>query len=239
MDTEYDYLFKCVTIGDSGVGKTQFVNLISNKPYNSEYRNTIGVEFTNKIVNVQNKNVKLQLWDTAGQERYRAITCAYYRGSVLTFLVFDISNRNSFENLHKWISETNSHSDQCSFTVLIGNKSDLNKLVLQEEIDNFVDENNCHIYYELSCKTQSNVINDILNDVAEELLARETSKYLTNTKKPKQTTTITNELSDTKFESKLENLTNELSDIKFKLTIFRWYVFCTLIAIIYFCFFRN
>lgn len=79
---EYDYLFKVVLIGDSGVGKSNLLSRFTRNEFNLESKSTIGVEFATKSIQAEGKTIKAQIWDTAGQERYRAITSAYYRGAV-------------------------------------------------------------------------------------------------------------------------------------------------------------
>nr|KAF6349876.1 RAB11B, member RAS oncogene family [Myotis myotis] len=90
-DDEYDYLFKVVLIGDSGVGKSNLLSRFTRNEFNLESKSTIGVEFATRSIQVDGKTIKAQIWDTAGQERYRAITSAYYRGAVGALLVYDIA----------------------------------------------------------------------------------------------------------------------------------------------------
>ena len=90
-DDEYDYLFKVVLIGDSGVGKSNLLSRFTRNEFYLESKSTIGVEFATRSVQCESKTIKAQIWDTAGQERYRAITSAYYRGAVGALLVYDIA----------------------------------------------------------------------------------------------------------------------------------------------------
>lgn len=132
----YDYLFKIVLIGDSGVGKSNLLSRFTRDEFNLESKSTIGVEFATKSVYLENgKIIKAQIWDTAGQERYRAITAAYYRGAVGALLVYDISKRTSFENVERWLKELRDHADENIVILLVGNKSDLKHLraVLADE----------------------------------------------------------------------------------------------------------
>eukprot|EP00614_Pseudopedinella_elastica_P006753 CAMPEP_0172594428 /NCGR_PEP_ID=MMETSP1068-20121228/13813_1 /TAXON_ID=35684 /ORGANISM="Pseudopedinella elastica, Strain CCMP716" /LENGTH=133 /DNA_ID=CAMNT_0013392443 /DNA_START=47 /DNA_END=449 /DNA_ORIENTATION=- len=87
---EYDYLFKVVLIGDSGVGKSNLLSRFTRNEFSLESKSTIGVEFATKSIQTEGKTIKAQIWDTAGQERYRAITSAYYRGAVGALLIYDI-----------------------------------------------------------------------------------------------------------------------------------------------------
>ena len=127
-DQDYDYLFKIVLIGDSGVGKSNLLSRFTRNEFNLESKTTIGVEFAQKTVSIDGKQIKAQIWDTAGQERYRAITSAYYRGAVGALLVYDVCKSNSFENAEKWMKELRDHADSQTVVLLTGNKADLKHL---------------------------------------------------------------------------------------------------------------
>mmetsp|Transcript_20034 Transcript_20034/g.34292 ORF Transcript_20034/g.34292 Transcript_20034/m.34292 type:complete len:215 (+) Transcript_20034:153-797(+) len=124
-DDEYDYLFKVVLIGDSGVGKSNLLSRFTRNEFNMESKSTIGVEFATRSVPCEGKTIKAQIWDTAGQERYRAITSAYYRGAVGALLVYDISKKQTFENVDRWLTELRDHADSNIVIMLVGNKCDL------------------------------------------------------------------------------------------------------------------
>jgi len=128
-DDDYDYLFKVVLIGDSGVGKSNLLSRFTKNEFNLESKSTIGVEFATRTLNVDGKVIKAQIWDTAGQERYRAITSAYYRGAVGALLVYDITRHATFENADRWLKELRGHTDSNIVVMLVGNKSDLRHLV--------------------------------------------------------------------------------------------------------------
>ncbi|KAJ9541787.1 hypothetical protein OSB04_028293 [Centaurea solstitialis] len=106
VDHEYDYLFKIVLIGDSGVGKSNILSRFTRNEFCLESKSTIGVEFATRTLQVEGKTVKAQIWDTAGQERYRAITSAYYRGAVGALMVYDITKKQTFENVQRAIPES-------------------------------------------------------------------------------------------------------------------------------------
>ncbi|CDP00152.1 unnamed protein product [Coffea canephora] len=135
VDHEYDYLFKIVLIGDSGVGKSNILSRFTRNEFCLESKSTIGVEFATRTLQVEGKTVKAQIWDTAGQERYRAITSAYYRGAVGALLVYDITKRQTFENVNRWLRELRDHADSNIVIMLAGNKSDLNYLRAVPEQD--------------------------------------------------------------------------------------------------------
>lgn len=128
VDHEYDYLFKIVLIGDSGVGKSNILSRFTRNEFCLESKSTIGVEFATRTLQIEGKTIKAQIWDTAGQERYRAITSAYYRGAVGALLVYDITKRQTFENVQRWLRELRDHADSNIVIMMAGNKSDLNHL---------------------------------------------------------------------------------------------------------------
>ena len=121
----YDMIFKIVLIGDTSVGKTNILSKYLSDEFDPESKATVGVEFGTKNFKIENNIVKVQIWDTAGQERYRSITNAYYKGAKGSLLVYDITNRKSFDNLDKWISDLKTNGDSSLSIVLLGNKSDL------------------------------------------------------------------------------------------------------------------
>ncbi|XP_073149752.1 ras-related protein RABA5a-like [Henckelia pumila] len=120
-----DYLFKIVLIGDSAVGKSNLLARFARDEFYANSKSTIGVEFQTQKMIINGKEVKAQIWDTAGQERFRAVTSAYYRGAVGALLVYDISRRQTFESIGRWLNELHTHSDMNVVTILVGNKSDL------------------------------------------------------------------------------------------------------------------
>ncbi|KAG6517235.1 ras-related protein RABA2a-like [Zingiber officinale] len=124
-DEEYDYLFKVVLIGDSGVGKTNLLSRFTRNEFNLESKSTIGVEFATRTLQVEGRIIKAQIWDTAGQERYRAITSAYYRGALGAIIVYDVTKSTTFENISRWLKELRDHADSNIAIMLVGNKTDI------------------------------------------------------------------------------------------------------------------
>lgn len=127
---QYDYVFKLILIGDSGVGKTNILNRYVNNTSNENNMPTIGIEFFIKTIKINNDVlIKNQIWDTSGQERFRSITSAYYRNSDGCIIVYDISKRESFNNIKFWFEDLSKYLDIKKICfLLIGNKSDLYKL---------------------------------------------------------------------------------------------------------------
>ncbi|KAI3918343.1 hypothetical protein MKX01_041663 [Papaver californicum] len=141
-DEEYDYLFKIVLIGDSGVGKSNLLSRFTRNEFCLESKSTIGVEFATRTLQVEGKTIKAQIWDTAGQERYRAITSAYYRGALGALLVYDVTKPTTFENVSRWLKELRDHADSNIVIMLIGNKTDLKHLraVATEDAQSFAEK---------------------------------------------------------------------------------------------------
>lgn len=157
-DDEYDYLFKVVLIGDSGVGKSNLLSRFTRNEFNLESKSTIGVEFATRSIQVDGKTIKAQIWDTAGQERYRAITSAYYRGAVGALLVYDIAKHLTYENVERWLKELRDHADSNIVIMLVGNKSDLRHLraVPTDEARAFAEKNGLS-FIETSALDSTNV----------------------------------------------------------------------------------
>ncbi|XP_008428934.1 RAB11a, member RAS oncogene family, like [Poecilia reticulata] len=157
-EDEYDYLFKVVLIGDSGVGKSNLLSRFTRNEFNLESKSTIGVEFATRSIQVEGKTIKAQIWDTAGQERYRAITSAYYRGAVGALLVYDIAKHLTYENAERWLKELQDHADSNIVIMLVGNKSDLRHLraVPTDEAKGFAEKNGLS-FLETSALDSSNV----------------------------------------------------------------------------------
>ncbi|KAL0717049.1 hypothetical protein Bca4012_066371 [Brassica carinata] len=154
-----DYVFKVVLIGDSAVGKTQLLARFARNEFSVDSKATIGVEFQTKTLVIDNKTVKAQIWDTAGQEsRYRAVTSAYYRGAVGAMLVYDMTKRQSFDHMAKWLEELRGHADKNIVIMLIGNKCDLGSLraVPTEDAQEFAERENL-FFMETSALEATNV----------------------------------------------------------------------------------
>ena len=124
-EENYEVMFKVVLIGDMKVGKTNIVSRYIKNEFNKDSMSTIGVEFGSKELVIEGHNVKVQIWDTAGQEKYKSITNAYYKGAKGAFVVYDITNKNSFDNADNWLNNLRASADKKCSIILIGNKSDL------------------------------------------------------------------------------------------------------------------
>eukprot|EP01071_Lankesteria_metandrocarpae_P000974 Lankesteria_metandrocarpae@DN1162_c0_g1_i1.p1 len=153
----YHYLFKYIIIGDTGVGKSCLLLQFTDKRFRIDHDLTIGVEFGARMLDVCGKQVKLQIWDTAGQESFRSITRSYYRGAAGALLVYDITRRDTFNHLSRWLEEVRQYANPHMTIMLIGNKCDLERReVLTEEGAQFARQHGL-IFLETSAKTAQNV----------------------------------------------------------------------------------
>ncbi|CAL8105075.1 unnamed protein product [Calicophoron daubneyi] len=169
MAKSYDYLFKLLLIGDSGVGKTCLLFRFSEDDFNSTFIATIGIDFKIRTIDIDGKKIKLQIWDTAGQERFRTITTAYYRGAMGIMLVYDVTNLRSFENIHLWMRNIDQHANQDVEKMLLGNKCDAGDEMRQVTRERGAELANSYSirFLETSAKSGANV------DEAFKLLARD------------------------------------------------------------------
>lgn len=150
---EHDLVVKAIIIGDSGVGKSSLLYRFTDNDWNPHYIATIGVDFKVMTFERESKIIKLQLWDTAGQERFRTITHTYYRGTHGVMLVFDVTNRDTFENICEWMRDVEKFSATDVPLLLVGNKCDLNneRQVPREEAEAMAKRLGCS-YVETSAK---------------------------------------------------------------------------------------
>lgn len=120
-----DYLLKMIIIGNTGVGKTSIVKRFVDNMFDKHQETTIGVEFGSKKFLVSGHQVKLQLWDTAGQETFLSVTKSYYKSSAAVLVVYDITNRSSFDDLTEWMERLEESANNDITVCIIGNKTDL------------------------------------------------------------------------------------------------------------------
>ena len=155
----YDSLFKILIVGDINTGKTAILDQFANGHFDHSYISTIGIDFNVKIIPLdQDTKVKLQVWDTCGQERFRALTRSYYRNAQAIIIVYDITNRASFEKSKVWMKEVENYVDHSVLIVLVGNKSDLyTKREIQYFEGHKLAEEKCMDFFETSAKYDNNI----------------------------------------------------------------------------------
>jgi len=158
MVEAYDFLLKFIVIGEAGTGKSCLLHHFIQNSFKEHSQHTIGVEFSSRTVKVGEKRIKLQLWDTAGQERFRSVTRSYYRGTAGALLVYDITSRQSFTNLSRWLADARALASPQLVTVLVGCKSDRedDREVEWAEASRWAAENDLH-FMETSSLSGDNV----------------------------------------------------------------------------------
>ncbi|KHJ42127.1 Ras family protein [Trichuris suis] len=168
----YNYLFKLLVIGNSGTGKSCLLHQFLEHKFKADALHTIGIEFGSKVVRIQDKSVKLQIWDTAGQERFRSVTRNYYRGAAGAILVYDVTSRESYNALTRWLADALLLASPQIVVVLIGNKKDLEmqREVTYTEASQFAQENDI-AFLEASALTGENV-EDAFLSCAQSIMAK-------------------------------------------------------------------
>ena len=161
----YNYVFKLIVIGDSGVGKSNILSRSVENIFDESHISTIGIDFKIKYVTLIDidyedsaKIIKFQIWDTAGQDRFKTLVSSYYRGATVAFIVFDLNNTESFDAVDKWNLELNKFADPNIIRFYIGNKSDLEPCLSKDEIRNKCG-NTGETYFELSAKNNLGIDN--------------------------------------------------------------------------------
>ena len=161
--------YKIIIVGDSSVGKSSILNYYINNSFHHSHNSTIGVDFRSKIIDVNNKNIKLQIWDTAGQERFRSIIRSYYRSCDGAIIVFDLTANKTLESIHSWLEELKNHNKINCPIILVGNKCDMcQNNISKTEIDKILDVNPNITYIEASAKNGL-MINEIFVTLAQKL----------------------------------------------------------------------
>ncbi len=147
-----------VVIGDTGVGKSCLLLQFVDRRFSAVHDLTIGVDFGSRIIELEGERVKLQIWDTAGQESFRSIARSYYRDAAGALLVFDVTRRETFAQLERWLQETKQFASQQICITLVGNKADLSKkrAISKEEAEKFAEQFDL-VYVETSAKTADGV----------------------------------------------------------------------------------
>jgi len=162
-------VLKLLLLGDSGVGKSSLMMRFADEKFVNNMISTAGVDFKNKKILIGTDEITLQIWDTAGQERFKTITQAYYRGAMGIVLVYDVTHKNSLQNVKYWMSNLAQHANQNVRKLIVGNKIDMTREVSTEEGKAMAEEFKIP-YIEASAKTGGNV-EDIFVSVAREILA--------------------------------------------------------------------
>ena len=168
-------LFKILLLGDSGVGKSSIIIRYIENNFSNNLMNSIGVDFKLKNIEVDSKKIKLQIWDTAGQERFKTITTSYYKGAHAILIVFDITDRDSFDHIRNWMADIDKFAKEGVLRILVGNKCDLvnNRKIGMEEAKEIANKYGIK-YIETSAKDTIN-IDDLFISTTKYLLMKQNS----------------------------------------------------------------
>ena len=162
--------YKIVIIGDINVGKTSILSRFRYGSFESDYMPTLGIDFFSKNLFFEDKTIRLILWDTAGQERFRSLIPSYLKNADCIIIVFDITNKESFLSLNKWLTDAKNNASENTIYVICGNKIDLKerRTVNENEINEYIEKNTGVIYMECSAKNGQG-IKDLFNVIAKNL----------------------------------------------------------------------
>ena len=167
-----DILLKVVVVGDSAVGKSNFLSRYVHNYFNEDISSTLGVDLLSKRIQIREKTVNIQFWDTAGQERMRALANAYYKNANGIIVVYDITVKSSFKSLDFWIREVKKNTDESVKIIIVGNKTDLlaHRQVSTEEAKEYADSKG-YFYAEVSAKVNyENKVSECVTTLASEIV---------------------------------------------------------------------
>ena len=158
LDSDFDYTIKILVVGDSTVGKTNFIRMFIENKFNQNYMTTSGIDLKTSSIEIKNKKIRVQLWDTAGQEKYRAITTNLFLKVQAALIVYDITNEETFNNLKTWVRSIKEECGKQIQMLIIGNKNDLNEeRVVDKNIAMEYAKEEKIDYLETSSKTGDNI----------------------------------------------------------------------------------
>ena len=158
IDSDFDYTIKILVVGDSTVGKTNFIRMFIENKFNQNYMTTSGIDLKTSNIEIKNKKIRVQLWDTAGQEKYRAITTNLFLKVQGVLIVYDITNEETFNNLKSWVKSIKDECGKQMQMLIVGNKNDLEEQrVIDKNIATEYAKEEKLEYIETSSKTGDNI----------------------------------------------------------------------------------
>ncbi|XP_018123391.1 ras-related protein Rab-12 [Xenopus laevis] len=182
-----DFKLQVIIIGSRGVGKTSLMERFTDDTFCEACKSTVGVDFKIKTVELRGKKIRLQIWDTAGQERFNSITSAYYRSAKGIILVYDITKKETFEDLPKWMKMIDKYASEEAELLLVGNKLDCetNREITRQQGEKFTQQITGMRFCEASAKDNFNVdeiflklVDDILKKMPLDLVRSELSNSI-------------------------------------------------------------
>lgn len=170
MNDNFDLILKLLIVGDSSVGKTNFIMRFINNEFINNYLTTSGIDLKTKDIEVKNKKIRIQIWDTAGQVQYKAITRNLFLKVMGAIIIYDITNEKSYNNLKSWVQLIREECGSHMQIIIVGNKCDLDseRKINQDEVMNYAEEEKIE-YIETSCKTGENV-HKVVKTICEKIL---------------------------------------------------------------------
>ena len=192
-EEDYDEKVKLMIIGDSSVGQSSLLKKYCKNEFSNSYITTVGIDFQVKILTINNIKIKIQIWDTAGEERYRVVAKNYFNTSDGFIIMYDITNRESFDSVSNWVEQIKESTPNYKKSVIFGNKSDLNKLRdVQINEGKELAKKHDFKFFETSAKDGSNLnegieslVKDVLKDIDSIKLKRRNTTSLKEKKKSK------------------------------------------------------
>ena len=178
----FDVKYKIMVLGESKVGKTSLIKRYTKDQFGGVYLTTVGMDFQDKIIEIEDKKVRLQVWDTAGQERFRNVTKSYFQSSHGLLVVYDITDKESFDKIKFWIENIKNNAPENAKLILVGNKCDLanERKVTIEDGENKARNYNIK-FFESSAKDGTNV-NELFFYLANEIYQNDKTKEKDNKK---------------------------------------------------------
>ncbi len=177
---KFDFKFKLMVIGESKVGKTSVIKRYTKNKFGGIYLTTVGVDFQDKIIEIDGKKIMLQIWDTAGQERFHSITKSIYRNANGVLFIYDITNKESFNNIKNWIKDLDNIKSDDIKSIIIGNKIDLEdkRIINKSDLENLANKYKMS-FLEVSAKNNINIneafdlmVNEILKEKDENTIIK-------------------------------------------------------------------
>ena len=172
----FDVKYKIMVIGESRVGKTSLIKRYTKDEFGGVYLATIGMDFQDKIIDIENKKIRLQIWDSAGQEKFRNVTKTYFKNAYGFLVVYDITDMESFKKISFWMDSINKNAPENVKLILVGNKCDLanERKISFEEGENCAKKYNIK-FFESSAKDGTNV-NELFFYLANEIYQNDKTK---------------------------------------------------------------
>jgi small GTP-binding protein len=184
----FDEKIQVIIVGESSVGKTSIMTKYCTGSFTHQHLATAGLDYFTRDEKVESRIIRLKIWDTAGQEQFKSLTRNFYKNSDGAIVVFDVSNRNSFDKVQEWIQSIYDSANENVKLILVGNKIDLKREVSHDEGKKFADSYNLG-YFETSAKENIG-INEMIKKLLADILSnlkKSTDNFLINEENIKDT----------------------------------------------------